>query len=366
MWTGLRPALATALLGVALVFTAWGFDAEPLWVPAVAVLVAAAGATLWVAVAATRVRVTRTIATRRVIEGEQAAVRIEVRSGGFPLPGGEVHDSALPDVVELRSGGPGVRIDAKPAFERRGVHRLPRSSVVLRDPLGLAALPVTRMHEDDEVLVLPRIEPVRITEGGQEPGAPRPGQVSGFAATELDGVRPLRDGTPASRVYWPAVARGADPMERRFVADGDGRPLVVLDPRTPASEEDLDAAVRATASLAVHLARQTGCWLLLPGSRRAVALEPTLGGWDALHARLAVVQAHGAPALADHVGRRGSIILVSALRRERAPALRHGAGARVLVVPGALPGRRAAFAVAGCHGYAIGRPARRVTTGAPA
>ena len=51
------------------------------------------------------------------------------------------------------------------------------------------------------------------------------------AEVDVDGLRPLREGTSAARIYWPAVARGAEPMERRLAGEGDGRPLVVLDPR---------------------------------------------------------------------------------------------------------------------------------------
>ena len=54
-------------------------------------------------------------------------------------------------------------------------------------------------------------------------------------------------------------------MERKLISEADSRPLVVLDPRAPASQDALDASVRAAASLTVHFARKTGCGLLLPG-----------------------------------------------------------------------------------------------------
>ena len=44
-------------------------------------------------------------------------------------------------------------------------------------------------------------------------------------------------------------------MERKLISEADSRPLVVLDPRAPASPEALDAAVRAAGSLAVHFAQ---------------------------------------------------------------------------------------------------------------
>ena len=359
---GSRGALAAAGLGAALGAGAMLFDAEPLWVAAGALVALAAVSAAWVVLAARRAEVARTVGARRVQEGEELPVRIDVRAAGLPFPGGVVRDALVRRPVELRAGGRGVRIAARARFDRRGLHELAQSRVVIADPLGLCARRV-RGGAAAEVLVLPRIEPVLAPGDGEEAGTPARGVVTGVAATELDGVGPLRDGTPASRVYWPALARGGDALERRFRADGDGRPLVVLDPRAPARAEDLDAAVRAAASLAVHLARHGGCWLLVPGARRPVALDQTLAGWPALHARLALVTERAAPALTDLAGRRGGIVLVSARVREHAPAGLSG-GAGLLVVPGALPARRAAFTVAGCHGYSLGRPARRVAAGA--
>lgn len=359
----LRGAVSAAGLGIALGLAAWTFDAEPLWVAAGALVILPAIAAGWVLAAARATRVTRTLGAHRVQEGEEVPVCIEVRADGLPFPGGEVSDALVRRPVELRAGGRGVRIDAKARFERRGQQRLAPSRVTVADPLGLCGRTVSG-GDAVELLVLPRIEPVLAAPGGEESGRRARGRLAGLAATELDGIRSLREGTPASRVYWHAVARGAEPMERQFLPDGDGRPLIALDPRDPASPDDLDAAVRAAASLAVHLAGQGGCWLLLPDSRRPVAIDPALHGWPALHARLALVTHRGAPALAEVAGRRGGVILVSARRRDRPPpALRNGGVTPVLVVPGGLPGRRAAFSVAGCHGYAGARPARRIAAG---
>ena len=78
-------------------------------------------------------------------------------------------------------------------------------------------------------------------------------------------------------------------MERKLISEADSRPLVVLDPRAPASQDALDASVRAAASLTVHFARKTGCGLLLPGDRRAVTIDPDLLAWPQAHVRLALI-----------------------------------------------------------------------------
>ncbi|MEA2155290.1 MAG: hypothetical protein QOE11_1430 [Solirubrobacteraceae bacterium] len=355
----MRPAIATSLLALALGLTAALFDAEQLWVPAVALAVLAASTSAWIAIGARGVQVQRTLGARRVQENEPVTILIEVRAGTLPLPPARLVDPLLPDTVALRTGTRGGRIRIEARFARRGRRRLVLPRVVVADPLGLARREISAAPAagEDEILVLPRIEPiVPATRGGDAARFARRGRPAVGAEVELDGIRPLRDGTPASRIFWPAVARGGEPQERFLTAGGESNPLVVLDPRGAAGEEQLDAAVRAAASLARALASSGGCGVLLPGDRRPTELGETLAGWAHLHARLAMVTATGAPALGNVSQRRGAVIFVSAQLRARLPAAlgpSHG-GTRVLVVPGRLASRHATFAVAGCSGYVIG------------
>ena len=144
-------------------------------------------------------------------------------------------------------------------FGRRGRRVLPPPALVLRDPFGLAQRVVTG-GEPDELLVLPRIFPVTATAGGEDSEhAHARASLTAAAETEIDGLRPHREGAPASRIHWPAFARGAGLMERKLISEADSRPLIVLDPRAPESPEALDAAVRAAASLTVHFAKRGGC-----------------------------------------------------------------------------------------------------------
>jgi uncharacterized protein (DUF58 family) len=356
-----RGAAATAGLGLLLLFAAALFDAEPLYVPGVAFAALAGGAVLWVIAGAQGVRISRTLGARRVVEEEPVAITVHVRAGRAGLPAGAVEDDLLPAPAPLAGGRRTTRLVIQARFARRGPKLLSPPRVVVRDPFGLAARTVTAPDED-ELLVLPRIEPVQAPGGGADGTgtAARRGRPTPAAEVDLDGLRPYREGAPASRIYWAALARGGDLVERRLRADGDTRPLVVLDPRTDGradAEEDLDAAVRAAASLCVHLARRGGCALLLPGDRRPTAVDPSLARWTALHVRLALVRPGAAPALAGLTTRRGPVFYVAARRDTRAPrALLHGpagTGQRVLVVPGALPGRRATLEVAGCTGYDV-------------
>lgn len=361
----MRRARATALLAAAFGLAAALLDTEPLWVPAAALALLAGGCAIWIGLGARGVRVRRTLGAARVVEDEPVAILIDVSAGWIGLPPAKLSDALLPAPVALRPGAAGGRVQIQARFARRGRRVLAPPRVLLGDPLGLATREVSAHAAagDDEILVLPRIEPVvAVPGGGDAARIARRGRLAAGAEVELDGIRPLRDGTPASRIFWPAVARGADAQERVLATASSSRPLVVLDPRGAASEDVLDATVRAAASLARALASGGGCGVLLPGDRRPADLGDTLAGWAHLHARLALVAATAGPSLSCIAQRRGPVVFVSARLRGRMPAAlgpAHGA-LRVLVVPGEIPARHAAFSVAGCNGYVLAGPPARV------
>ena len=353
----MRGALGTAALGVTLMLAAATFDAEPLYVPGVGFALLGFLTGGWVWAAARGAAVERIVDGRRVLEDEPIRIRVVARPGRVSLPGSLILDELLdePARLDAQRGAAGIRIDAR--FARRGRKTLAPPALLVRDPMGLATWRVSG-GEADEILVLPRVEPVRAVEsGGEGTVAGRLASPLTAAEVEVDGVRPGLETTPASRIYWPGLARGHDLMERRLRADSDQRPLLVLDTRAPASDEDLDAAVRATASLCIHLARRGGCTVLLPRDRRPTTLEQSLGGWPHLHARLALVPGGHAPITGGLAGRRGSVVYVCARVPSRMPRALAGvsAGGRVLVAPGRLAGYAAAFEVGGCLGYQLAR-----------
>ena len=257
-------------------------------------------------------------------------------------------------------------------FQRRGRRILEPGRLLIRDPLRLATPRAGRGH-GDEVLVLPRVEPVT-TPGGGGAGAGAHGSggidpsVMGrrldasMAELEIDGLRPYREGTSASRIHWPTVARRGEMLERRLVAELDSAPLIVLDPSGDAGDEPLDMAVRAAASLCVHLGGAGGCAILLPGERRPIEIGHDLAGWASVHARLALVEA-GPPPPASSLGPRGgAVIWVTAGGGAGAPRAleRMPAGARIVVSPSPLSRGRALFEVAGCTGCLVERARRGV------
>jgi uncharacterized protein (DUF58 family) len=352
----MRSALGCAALGLLLLVVAGTFDAEPLYVTGAALLLLGAGALAWIGIGGRGARLERELTVRSVVEEEPLQVRIHAASGRLPLPPGWIDEPLLPDPVRLPAGRRHARVRIEVTFGRRGRRKLPPPALVLRDPFGLAQRVISG-PTDDEVLVRPKLYPVNLTAaGGDTTPAHARASLLAAAETEIDGLRPWREGSPASRIHWQSLARGAGLMERKLISEADSRPIVVLDPRAPSSPDALDAAVRAAGSLAVHFARRTGCALLLPGDRRATVIEPDLLAWPAVHVRLAILDDKTGPSLSAAQNRRGLVIYVAARPVDRAPrGLGRTPGGCLFVMPGGLPGRRAVLEVAGCHAYVSGR-----------
>jgi uncharacterized protein (DUF58 family) len=371
--TAVRLAAALVLAGAA-------FDSPSLYIPGIALALLWAGSLAWVKLATGGARIERERGPATVVEGEQYPLRIRIRGGPVPVRG-ELADPLLERPLPIRASlRERVRQFSVPVeFKRRGRRRLEPARLIVRDPLGLRSSEV-RSRDGGEVLVLPRIEPVvAATDGAGSASGGMPdelGEGAGGAGLdprpidfEVDGLRPYREGSPASRIHWPAVARTGDLLERRLVAGAETSPLVVLDAARPDDAESLDRAVRAAASLCVHVARQAGgCALLLPGESRPHRIDPHLRAWPEAHARLALVEAHDGPLAIAGASRAEAVFWVMARGSER-PGRRVGAlAARVayLVTPSPLPGRRSSFTVAGCYGHVLAAPGRQRATRARA
>jgi uncharacterized protein (DUF58 family) len=358
-------ARTAAVLGVVLVLAGGGFGAPSLYVAGFGLLTLIGVAVAWVELARPR-RLERAPGPARIVEGE--AYPLEVRAVGakLPPPRALIDDAVLDRPVAV---GPrwGRRLAARPTINGRGILELGPATIEIWDPLGIWTRTVESAPAG-ELLVLPRIEPV--VAAGSGAGGARRGSAAAVddavAASrsdiraielEVDGLRPYREGTPASRIHWPAVARTGELIERRLVAGSDTAPLVVCDSARPDSPEALDAAVRAAASLCFHLAGSGGCSLLVHGERRPLEVDGDLRRWPYAHARLALVEAaNTAPVITGL--RSGAVFWVAARASARLPdGLRATPAPRFLVVPGYVP--EAAFTVAGCSGRRAWRASRR-------
>ena len=212
--------------------------------------------------------------------------------------------------------------------------------------------------------MLPRVEPVEPVRGAGAKGSaadegmqfsPSQQIERSTAGFEIDGLRPYREGAPASRIHWPAVARSGEMLERRLVAGLDAAPLVVLDATRPPKARK-PRRRRARRGLAGRPSRPRRR-LRDPAARRAQG-----GGGGLRSRRLAggarparAGRARARSARGDSRGPGGAVIWVSAQaeRPARRGLERLSAGSRWLVCP-FTPGMKAAFTVAGLHR----RPAR--------
>ena len=370
----LRP-LAIALLGVALCLAGATFDSPSLYVPGVALVATALLATAWVLLAASGAGIERRAGPHTVTEEEPYPLRVEMTTGMLPPPGGELIEPLLGWPVPI-AGRWSRRVRINVRFSRRGRRVLDPGRLLIRDPLRLFSREIVGADRH-EVLVLPRIEPVTAPGGsgagagdhggqGIDPGVMGRRLDASMAELEIDGLRPYREGAPASRIHWPSVARSGEMLERRLVAELDSAPLVVVDPSAHSGEEGLDKAVRAAASLCVHLAREGGCAVLLPGARRPIEIGHDMGAWPGVHVRLALVESGSPPPSSTLGPRGGAVIWVTGADLRSAPRAleRLPAGARIVVSPAALPGVRPLFEVAGCTGCLVERVRRAAPIGA--
>jgi uncharacterized protein (DUF58 family) len=373
-----RRAGAVAVAGLALILVALMFDAAPLFVPGIALIVLGVVAPAWVQLAARAAGIERHLDSDRVVEDEPIEATIEVSRGHWGLPGAAVLDPLAGKPVllyapmSLLSGAQSASVRIVARFPRRGIRRIEPPTLVVSDALELARVVLVSPSPPQELLVLPRTERVRWVPGAGEKWRRAAGvaSVEPMGATEVDGLRPYRQGTPASRIHWPALARGAGLLERKLQADTDSRPLVVLDARGSGPPEHLDAAVRAAASLVLELGGRVGCGLLLPGEHRPLEVEPDLTAWPIAQTKLALIEGGPetrAPGLAPGA-RSAQVVYVAATSMARLPPGLAGAGVRaaVLVIPMPLvtqPMHDATFEVAGCVGFVVGigrRPRERV------
>jgi uncharacterized protein (DUF58 family) len=373
-----RRSGAVAVAGLALILVALMFDAAPVFVPGIALVVLGVVAPAWVHLAARAAGIERQLDSARVVEDEPIEATIEVSRGHWGLPGAAVLDPLAGKPVllyapmSLLSGCQSASVRIVARFPRRGIRRIDPPTLVVSDALELARVVRVSPSPPQELLVLPRTERVRWAPGAGEKWRRAAGvaSVEPMGATEVDGLRPYRQGTPASRIHWPALARGVGLLERRLQADTDSRPLVVLDARGDGPPEHLDAAVRAAASLVLELGGRVGCGLLLPGEHRPLEVEPDLTSWPIAQTKLALIEGGPetrAPGLAPGA-RSAQVVYVAATSLARLPPGLLGAGVRaaVLVIPTPLATQAtqdATFEVAGCIGFVVGigrRPRERV------
>jgi uncharacterized protein (DUF58 family) len=361
---------ATVFLSLALLATAALFDLSTLYVPAIALGLLALGALAWVEAAARGARIVSQPGPPTIEEGRPYPVRLRVDWGRAPPPGGELSHPALREPIPI---GPWAQpeVVAELRFARWGPQEIDPAVLTVRDPIHLHERRVEG-SAGQPVLVLPRVEPVLapIEGNGAGPGlssgkmgmraAGRAGQP---IEPEIDGLRPWRQGSPASRIHWPSLARTGELLERSLTGGGDSAPLVVLDRGRAPDPESLVRAVRAAASLCLHLARAGGCSLLLPGESQVLGIDRGLRTWPRVHARLALVDPERPAPVHPPAGTKRIFWVTPAGRAATGRARRDGPSDGYLVTPAEIPGAQPVFRVAGCRGYPLAAATRALASG---
>src|SRR3954469_8653250 len=152
-------AWSTAKLGVALLVAAALFDAEPLYVGGAAFCLVAALCAAWVVSGASGLKIERRLGATKVEEDRPLAVEGVITGARGALPTCALEDPLLAEPVRLRGGRRSVTVPVEAHFPRRGRQWIDPPRAVVRDPLGLAERAVAGPGRD-EVLVLPRVEPI--------------------------------------------------------------------------------------------------------------------------------------------------------------------------------------------------------------
>jgi uncharacterized protein (DUF58 family) len=349
---GWRPPLivGTALTGAGLLF------ASPVLIaPGAGLLGLVLVAAVWALLGGRDSAVSRTGLPAGVVEGEPFEVRHRIRKGPLPLAG-NLLDAALDGTLPVIALGPrrAVELVTEATFEGRGRRVIGAPELRIGDPLGIFERRATGEGETG-LIVLPRIEEVRLAAG---PGGATAGRLLGAGGDrsggglrnapsdpELDGLQPYVPGSPASRIYWPGLARDGELLERRLAGAGGTAPLVAL-ACEGAAPADADRAVRAAASICRRIALNGGCELLLPGGGR-LSVDRRPGSWEEAHVALALAGS-GVPRLRE-LDPETVLVWISASATTAPPRRMRG----YIVVPTPVAGRRAAFEVAGCRAYAL-------------
>ena len=336
-------SVAAAVLGVAFCLVAELLGVHAFLVAGLALVVLAAAAEIAVRAMCRRVRLVREPLRASAEEGARIRVRTLIQGPRALRRSGEF--AAFAD-SEPRSRrlleGEGHELNA--IARRRGLHEIAPSMLRFADPFGMCERGVT--SEPTRLLVLPRAEGVRRVDLERLTGSATSRRAPAAAAGELDDLRQADSYASVGRIHWLTTARTGTLMERRLKPEADARPLIVLDGRDSAGPDAFDAAVRATASLSLSLARSGGCTLVLPPERRPHRLDAALASWPRIHARLALIEP--SDRLPWDTIRVASVVLwVSASTDPH--ALPHpGGGACFIVSPFPRAHTEVLFTVAGC------------------
>jgi hypothetical protein len=221
----------------------------------------------WVARSRHEIRLVRTLAAGQVEVGQSVLVRLELTNLGrrtqLLMLEEQIPYALGPRprfVVDPLQSGDSVTLEYTVRSEVRGGYPIGPLRLRVGDPFGMVELQRT-FRGIEHLVVTPRVEPLpTISLAGAYAGTGdnKPRSFVGGNAADVT-VREYRLGDDLRRVHWRSTAHTGDLMVRREEQPWQARCTLLLDNRARAHRgrgagSSLEAAVRAGASVALHLA----------------------------------------------------------------------------------------------------------------
>jgi uncharacterized protein (DUF58 family) len=316
---------------------AWAFGARPLYPVAVGLVLAVAGAAVWVRVLRRPMTLRRQLSGVEHLAGDDVTVRIGVDvEGGLPPATLVVHERigrlGEHDAALIRRHG---RLEGRyvlPAVPR-GRYPIQSSHVVIEDPFGLERVEI-ELSRAEALVVYPRlvdVERLFSDAGGRTPGGRRLllRRTAGF---ELHSVREYEQGESLRRVHWPSTARRGELMVKELEDAPRDEAAVLLDADASCvvgegAETTFEVQVRIAGSIVkAHARRGRRASLVVSSRARTYQRVHSLDGdWKRALELLAAVEPDGPlPAstfLADESGPAGRALELTVVTASLTPRL---------------------------------------------
>lgn len=222
---------------------------------------------LWVSRSRHELEITRTLSTPQVEVGQPVTVHLDVANRGRRTERVLVEDQ-VPYAVGSRprasidplATGAGVGFDYTLRSDVRGSFSIGPAHVRVAETFGMVDLH-RRFRAVDTLVVTPKVEtlpPIPLAGAHVGTGEHRPRSFLGGNAADVT-VREYHLGDDLRRVHWRSTARTGNLMVRREERPWQARCTLLVDNRARAhrgrgAASSLEAAIRAAASVAIHLA----------------------------------------------------------------------------------------------------------------
>jgi len=213
------------------------------------------------------VRISRS-APRAVFRGQKSIIEVTIENRKYLLPaiGVRVEDARAPGrVLGFAARIPARRkavVHVHETFQRRGVQMLSVYDAVSGFPFGFSDASV-RLAEETEVIVYPRVRPVRAAGLEHTRGDRFTPRAPSSDGDEFFSLREYVVGDDMRRIAWRASARLGTWMIRELSKDNARHVIFALDTRTVAEMADFETQfedmIELAASFAVMLLSKQFC-----------------------------------------------------------------------------------------------------------